>query len=91
MNESFLNSWILCKLKKAIRNVNDHFEKYLIGEASTSFHNFWLYELCDIYLEATKPLFNQGSAEEKARAALTLFTCLEHGIRLLHPMIPFIS
>ena len=56
-----------------------------------SFYNFWLYELCDIYLEATKPLFVSGSAEEKERAALTLFICLENGMRLLHPMMPFLS
>jgi valyl-tRNA synthetase len=31
MNESFLNSWILCKLNKAIRLVNENFEKYNLG------------------------------------------------------------
>lgn len=91
LNESFLNSWILCKLNKAIRLVNDNFEKYTLGEATNAFYNFWLYELCDVYLEATKPLFTNGTAEEKERAALTLFICLEAGIRLLHPLMPFIS
>lgn len=89
--ESFLNSWILCKLNKAIRLVNENFDKYTLGEATNSFYNFWLYELCDIYLEATKPLFANGSAEEKERSALTLFICLESGMRLLHPLMPFIS
>jgi valyl-tRNA synthetase len=91
LSESFLNSWILCKLNKTIRQVNESFEKYTLGEATNAFYNFWLYELCDIYLEATKPLFSNGSAEEKERAALTLFICLETGVRLLHPMMPFIS
>ena len=62
-----------------------------MGEATNAFYNFWLYELCDIYLEATKPLFTNGSTEDKERAALTLFICLENGVRLLHPMMPFIS
>lgn len=86
-----MNSWILGKLEKAITTVNNSFDKYALGEAAASFHNFWLYELCDIYLEATKPLFIEGSDEEKERAALVLFICLETGIRLLHPMMPFIS
>lgn len=81
----------MCKLNKAIRQVNESFDKYTLGEATNAFYNFWLYELCDIYLEATKPLFSNGTAEEKERAALTLFICLENGMRLLHPMMPFIS
>ncbi len=31
LTESFLNSWILCKLNKAIRSVNENFEKYTLG------------------------------------------------------------
>lgn len=60
--ENFLNSWILGRLNFAIETINESFEKYTLGEAANAFHNFWLYELCDIYLEATKPLFINGSA-----------------------------
>lgn len=63
LKESFLNSWILGKLNKAITLINHHYDKYTLGEATNAFYNFWLYELCDIYLEATKPLFTNGTAE----------------------------
>ena len=89
--ESFLNSWILGKLNKAITSVNKSFDDYTLGESASAFHKFWLYELCDIYLEATKPLFSNGSEEEKEHAAITLFICLETGMSLLHPMMPFLS
>lgn len=89
--QNFLNSWILGRLNFAIESVNKGFDSYTLGESANAFFNFWLYELCDIYLEATKPLFINGTAEEKEQTALTLFICLEQGMRLLHPMMPFIS
>jgi valyl-tRNA synthetase len=76
IKQSFLNSWILGKLNRAIVEINRHFEKYSLGEAVNVFYNFWLYELCDVYLEATKPVFISGSDEEKETTALTLFICL---------------
>ena len=91
MQQNFLNSWILGKLDSMITIINRSFERYTLGEAANAFYNFWQYELCDVYLEATKPIFATGSKEEKELTALTLFTCLEHGLRCLHPMMPFIS
>jgi valyl-tRNA synthetase len=32
--------------------------------ATTAVYNFWLYELCDVYLEYLKPVFNNGSSDE---------------------------
>jgi valyl-tRNA synthetase len=54
---SYLNTWILGKLNKAIKGMNDSLEKYEFGEATTYFYNFWYYELCDVFLEAIKPVF----------------------------------
>ena len=65
MKQNFLNSWILGKLNKMVSDVNNHFNTFSLGEGANSFYNFWLYELCDVYLEASKPVFNGGSQEEK--------------------------
>jgi valyl-tRNA synthetase len=89
--QNFLNSWILGKLNKMITEVSGNFDRFSLGEAANSFYNFWLYELCDVYLEATKPVFTHGSKEEQEVTALTLFLCLENGLRALHPMMPFIT
>lgn len=89
--QNFLNSWILAKLNAMIIEINSSFERYALGESANSFFNFWQYELCDVYLEATKPIFVGGTQEEKELTALTLFVCLENGLRCLHPMMPFIS
>jgi valyl-tRNA synthetase len=88
---SFLNSWILGKLDKAINGVNSTYGKYEFGQATKIFHNFWLYELCDIYIEATKPVFSGTNEDLKKETSHTLFQCIETGLRLLHPMMPFIT
>lgn len=91
LKQNFLNSWILGKLSKALFEINKNFSNYSLGEAANAFYNFWLYELCDVYLEATKPVFLTGTDEDKEATAMTLFLCIENGLRALHPMMPFIT
>ena len=40
------------------------FEQYMFPIATSAVYNFWLYELCDVYLEYLKPVFNNGSSDE---------------------------
>ena len=87
----FINTWILAKLNKAIVGINSSFERFEFGEATTYFYNFWLYELCDVYLEASKPIFAGNNEDLKIETSSTLFTCIETGLRLLHPMMPFLT
>jgi len=87
----FLNQWILAKLNKAIKGVINNYTKYLFGEAAMAFYSFWKYELCDIYLEATKPIFNGTNEDHKRETSHVLFQCIETGLRLLHPMMPFLT
>jgi len=42
-------------------------------------------------LEAIKPIFNSNNKELKDETSRTLLHCLERGLRLLHPMMPFIT
>ena len=41
----------------AVDTANEGFEKYNFPQATTALYNFWLYELCDVYLEYLKPVF----------------------------------
>jgi len=50
-----------------------------------------LYELCDVYLEAMKPIMYGADAKLKHAAQETLYTCLDNGLRLLHPFMPFVT
>lgn len=77
--------------------------------ATNSVYNFWLYELCDVYIvcrfsaitqrndyscrqEAMKPMTDPAAdPRTRASAQKTLHTCLDYGLRLLHPFMPFIT
>jgi len=72
--------------------VDKGFQAYDFSAATTTIYNFWLYELCDVYLEAIKPvLYSATDADAKRAAQETLYTCMDVGLRLLHPFMPFVT
>lgn len=89
--ESNMDLWILSKLSSTIRQCNKGFENYEFAEATNSLYSFWLYDLCDVYLESVKPVFQSGTDHAKQMARKTLYTCLELGLTLISPFMPFIS
>jgi valyl-tRNA synthetase len=93
-NASAMDRWILSRLSAAVREVNKGLAAYDLSAATSAVYNFWLYDLCDVYLEASKPLFvSAATATEPTKAACreTLYTCVESGLRLLHPFMPFVT
>ncbi|KAK3087210.1 hypothetical protein FSP39_003149 [Pinctada imbricata] len=89
--EKEMDLWILSRLSLAIQTTNKGFTEYDFPTATTSCYNFWLYELCDWYLEYMKPIIYEGGEEEKAVTRNVLYTCLDAGLRLLHPFMPFVT
>lgn len=86
--------FILHRLNDAVTQSNQLFTEYSFGGVTTTLYNFWLYDLCDVYLELVKPLMNDTSPEAapaRRAAQMTLYTCLERGLRLLHPIMPFVT
>lgn len=89
--ESLAGRWILHKLNKAIKETNQNFAIMNFMAATTAMHQFWLYELCDIYLEVCKPVFDGSNESEKQAAQDVLYICLDQGLKLLHPIMPFVT
>jgi valyl-tRNA synthetase len=79
--------WILHRLSECARLTNKAFAEYKLYDATTATFNFWLYDFCDYYLEAIKPRTRAGDAVAKE----VLFVCLDWGLRLIHPLMPFLS
>ncbi|XP_023954262.2 valine--tRNA ligase isoform X2 [Bicyclus anynana] len=88
---SSMDRWMLSRLALAVQRVNQGFRSYEFPAATTHCYNLWLYDLCDVYLEYLKPVFGQGSEEQKLGARRTLYTTLEYGLKLLSPFMPFIT
>ncbi|KAJ3874087.1 tRNA synthetases class I-domain-containing protein [Lentinula edodes] len=91
-NESLVEQWILHKLDIASTEVNAQLAERNFMSATNVVYNFWLYELCDVYIEAMKPMTDEyASATTRQSAQQTLYTCLDHGLRLLHPFMPYVT
>ncbi|XP_034831804.1 valine--tRNA ligase isoform X1 [Maniola hyperantus] len=88
---SSIDRWMLSKVALAVQKVNQGFQSYDFPSATTHCYNLWLYDLCDVYLEYLKPVFAQGTEEEKSAARRTLYTTLEYGLKLISPFMPFVT
>ncbi|USW54204.1 Putative aminoacyl-tRNA synthetase, class I, valine-tRNA ligase [Septoria linicola] len=89
--ESLPESWILHKLTIASRDVNNALEAREFSKATQALHGYWLYDLCDVYIENSKGIIRDGTPEEQQSARETLYTALEGGLRLMHPIMPFLT
>ncbi|XP_044401811.1 valine--tRNA ligase, mitochondrial 1 isoform X1 [Triticum aestivum] len=85
--------WILSVLSKAVGKTVSSLEAYKFSDATSSIYFWWQYQLCDVFIEAIKPYFNGSQEFESARCASrdTLWACLDTGLRLLHPFMPYIT
>uniref|UniRef100_A0A8R1XQ43 valine--tRNA ligase n=1 Tax=Onchocerca volvulus TaxID=6282 RepID=A0A8R1XQ43_ONCVO len=89
---SILDRWILSRLSYAVESSNNEMSSYHFSRVTTVLYNFWQYDFCDIYIEGCKPLFADGENSNGAEVARkVLFECVETGLRLLSPFMPFIT
>ncbi|KAK5112485.1 hypothetical protein LTR62_004242 [Meristemomyces frigidus] len=89
--ESLPERWILHKLNFAAKRINDALAAREFSQATQAAHHYWLYELCDVYIENSKSIIRDGTAEESSSARNTLYTALDGGLRLMHPFMPFLT
>ncbi|TVU32076.1 hypothetical protein EJB05_23794 [Eragrostis curvula] len=61
--------WILSMLNKAVGKIVLSLEAYRFSEATSSIYSWWQYQLCDVFIEAIKPYFNESEEFESARGA----------------------
>lgn len=80
---------ILNKLIYAINECNDGLASYNFRGATVACRTFWREELCSVYIEHIKKLKKEDKLNEIAQQ--TLFVCLDVGLRLLHPLMPYIT
>lgn len=84
--------WILSSLNKVISKTVDSLNAYEFSNAANAVYAWWQYQLCDVYIEAIKPYFNKPEYSlERTHAQHALWVCLETGLRLLHPFLPFVT
>ncbi len=85
--------WILARLDHASAQAQTAFKEYRFDLAAQASYSFAWYEYCDWYLELSKVVLNDpaSSAEQKRGTRHTLVIVLEALLRLLHPLMPFVT
>ena len=82
-----INKWILTRLDETIFEVDELLEKFEFAKACELIYHFAWDDLCDWYLELSKANFQAGSAESKR----VLGHVLDQLLRLMHPVMPFLT
>jgi len=90
---SIADRWIRSRLGETIKTVERSFADYRLDLAAQALYEFTWHEFCDWYLELTKPILNDAAAGADAQlgARLTLRDTLGALLRLLHPIMPFVT
>jgi valyl-tRNA synthetase len=83
--------WILSRFNRVTADVNDALLTYRFHEAANRIYDFFWGELCDWYLELIKPRLMGDDVAIARQACTNLFTLFEASLRLLHPVMPFIT
>ncbi len=85
--------WIYGALDRTIRSVREAFDTYRFDFAAQALYDFIWNQYCDWYLELVKPVLGKHNDDdaEKARTRHTLLDVLEQALRLIHPLMPYIS
>ena len=83
-----IDRWILSRLNSTIAEVDSLLESYEFGRACELIYHFAWDDLCDWYLELSKEAFATGTAHDSKRV---LGHVLDQLLRLMHPIMPFIT
>jgi valyl-tRNA synthetase len=86
--------WILSRFSRVTADVNAALQTYRFHEAANRIYDFFWGDLCDWYLELIKPRLNFEEATDKSGAQVAcanLVNLFDASLRLLHPVMPFIT
>ena len=86
-----VDKWIYSRLNSAARKMEEAFLSYRFNDAAQTVYEYFWNDFCDWYVEATKLSMKSGNAGERDRATTVLLDVLARSLRLLHPLLPFVT
>ncbi|RKP12841.1 tRNA synthetases class I-domain-containing protein, partial [Piptocephalis cylindrospora] len=92
-----MDRYILSRTAETVERVNGAFLEMRLHEVTTALRRLVVDEICDVYVEYTKPILYCKDPEDQVRIRVrdvtmqVLGVCLEAAVRLLHPIMPFIT
>jgi valyl-tRNA synthetase len=83
--------WIYSRLNGAAKGITEALLSYRYNDAAQGAYEFFWNDFCDWYVEASKLSIKSGADDEKDRATTVLLDVLVESLRLLHPLLPFVT
>jgi valyl-tRNA synthetase len=91
-NSSLADHWILSRLNSVTKDVHAALADYRFNDVASTLYQFIWHEYCDWYLELSKPaLYEEKGSATRQTTQTVLAHVLETTLRLLHPVMPFIT
>ncbi|KAK7429693.1 valine--tRNA ligase [Neonectria magnoliae] len=90
-NESLAELWVLHKMNLAVKGVSEAIEQRNFMKSANIVYTHWYFQLCDVFIENSKALIQEGSEAQINSALQTLYSVLEAALVLSHPFLPFVS
>src|SRR5690554_3452997 len=91
MELSLADQWIIERMNATVKDFRRALDQYRFDQAAAIAYEFSWNQFCDWYLELTKPVLQNGSEAQQRGTRHTLVHVLEQLLRLLHPLLPFIT
>lgn len=85
------DAWMLSRLARAVTTATHQLEAYEFGDYARDMQSFFWNEVCDWYIELCKGRLLDGSADEKLQVQRNLVYVLDTSLRLMHPVMPFVT
>ncbi|MCL2067403.1 MAG: valine--tRNA ligase [Treponema sp.] len=85
------DKWIYSRLNNTAKAMEEAFLSYRFNDAAQTVYEFFWNDFCDWYVEATKLSMKGTDNAEKDRAAAVLLDVLVQSLKLLHPLLPFVT
>ena len=89
--DTIADRWILSRLANLSARVDDGLDAYEFGETAHALYDFFWSEFCDWYIELAKSRLTAGDAAQRLVVQRILVFVLDSALRLLHPMMPFVT
>ena len=89
---SLADRWILSRMNRAVKDVNDAMAAFRFETAASRLYQFFWHEFCDWYIELVKDVLGDETDEAARTAARTVLNhALDVSLRLLHPIMPYVT
>ncbi|OOR98900.1 valine--tRNA ligase [Haemophilus paracuniculus] len=88
---SLADRWIESQFNRTVETFRTAISQYRFDLMANAIYEFTWDQFCDWYLELTKPIFFKGTDAQRRGASRTLVNVLEKLLRLIHPVMPFIT